>query len=281
MYALDFEYDGHYLSDFNCIICDFDFSGGAVVATAGSTVTFNRASRNYGKTWSLTGISYESCVETTFDICRDPDKYDQFLDRDDPRIFTQDEFRFMSKWLNRTDGFHRFRIISLEKDSESVWFNVSFNIEKIKVREQIVGLRLHLFSDRAFGLGDLETISLTISADAVTLNKSFKIDYRTDVIGECYPDMTITVRRAGNFILTNLTNGSTFTIKDCTLGETITVDHNTLMITSSTDRNLWDSFNFKYFKLTNTIYSGENLFKTSLPCTISISYEPIIKDAPN
>lgn len=281
MYALDFEYDGKRLSDYGCIICDFDFSGGAAVATAGSTVTFNRASRNYGKIWSLTGISYDSCIETTFDICKDPDLYDLDLNSEDPRVFTYNEFRSLAKWLNRTDGFHRFNVFSLEKDSEIVYFNASFNIEKIKVQEKIVGLRLSMFTDRPFGVGAERTFSQTISADAITLNKQYKIDYRSDVIGDIYPKVVITIRRSGNFVLTNVTNESTLTIKDCSIGEVITVDPDTLMISSSTDRNLWDNFNFKYFKLSNTIDNGDNYFTVSLPCTIEITYQPIIKDAPN
>jgi len=281
LYALDFEYDGRFLSDFDCIICDFDFSGGAVVATAGATVTFNRASRNYGKIWSMTGIAYDSCVETTFDICKDPDKYEMILDRDDPSVFTLEEFRFLSKWLNRTDGLHKFRAISLEPDSDNVWYNVSFNVEKIKIREQIVGLRLHLISDSPYGFGDPEVTSVTITSDAVTLNREFLIRYKSDDVGEIYPDVRIVVKSAGNFTLTNTTNGSTFTIKNCTLNEIITVDRSTLMLSSSTNRNLLDGFNFKYFKLSNTLDSGDNYFKTSLPCVITISYAPIIKDAPN
>ena len=39
MYAKDFEYDGQSLSDYNCIVCDFDGSSGAVFASAGSSIT--------------------------------------------------------------------------------------------------------------------------------------------------------------------------------------------------------------------------------------------------
>lgn len=44
MYALDFEYDGQYLSDYGFIICDFNSSSGADIVSAGSMITFNTVS---------------------------------------------------------------------------------------------------------------------------------------------------------------------------------------------------------------------------------------------
>ena len=49
MYASDFEYDGHYLSDFGFVVCDFDGASSYDVISAGSKITFNKVSRNRGK----------------------------------------------------------------------------------------------------------------------------------------------------------------------------------------------------------------------------------------
>ena len=76
MRAIDFNYDGKSLSSYNFIVCDFNFSEGANEVDAGSTLTFNKVSRNYGKTYSLSSTQYNECITTTFDICKNPDVYD-------------------------------------------------------------------------------------------------------------------------------------------------------------------------------------------------------------
>ena len=48
MYATDFEYDGQYLSDYKCIICNFDFSNGAVSASAGPGTVRTTAAQSAG-----------------------------------------------------------------------------------------------------------------------------------------------------------------------------------------------------------------------------------------
>ena len=46
MYATDFEYDGRWLSDYNCIVCNFDGSSGTEIINAGSSIVFNKITRN-------------------------------------------------------------------------------------------------------------------------------------------------------------------------------------------------------------------------------------------
>ena len=70
MYAIDFEYDGQYLSDYGFIVCNFDATSGINIADAGSKITFNKVSRNNGKSYSLTSAKYGECIQCTFDICK-------------------------------------------------------------------------------------------------------------------------------------------------------------------------------------------------------------------
>ena len=266
MYALDFQYDGKFLSNYNCIICDFDWSGGAAVAQVGASVTFNRASRNYGKIWSLTGIAYDECFETSFDICKDPKK-------DDSKYFTNFEFLNLVRWLHRTDGFHPFTFMAIDLDIPNAYYNASFNVEKILVQDRIVGIRLYMITDSPYGYGKQEDIQIS----SVGLKyKYYEVEDKSGIVGEICPNLTIKCNADGDLEIRNETNGTSFKIKDCTTGEIITVDSSTLMIQSSTGRNLWDDFNFKYLKLSNTLDTRKNKIYISLASDVTISYTPVV-----
>lgn len=271
MYALDFEYDGIYLSDFNCIICDFNFSNGATTADAGAKITFNTVPRNRGRKHSLVGTQFDTCIEATFDICKDPDI-------DDSKYFTNDEYRDLVRWLNRSDGFHTFRIFPIEEDVETCYYNASFNIEKIKIMERICGIRLTMTTDKPYGFGEEQISTITTTRTQTLVERNVK-DVSDD-IGDIYPSIKIVCNASGNITINNITNGSKFTIKNCTMGETITVDGDTLFIKSSRNRNVWDGFSYDYLKLTNTLKNRVNKIVVSLPSVVTISYRPIIKDAP-
>ena len=76
MYATDFKYGGKKLSDYNCIICDFDASSGASFISLGAKISFHTQSINKGKKYSLLDTTYDDCLQCTFDICKNPDLYD-------------------------------------------------------------------------------------------------------------------------------------------------------------------------------------------------------------
>ena len=105
MYATDFEYDSRWLSDYNCIVCDFEDSSGTKVASAGSSITFNKITRDYGRKNSLSGIQYDQCITATFDICKNP----EVTEKSD-LAFTSDECRDIMRWLNR-GAFYKFRVL--------------------------------------------------------------------------------------------------------------------------------------------------------------------------
>ena len=98
MHACDFEYDGLYLSDFGFVICNFNGGSGVETISVGSKISFNTTSKFGGKKHSLTGTTYDECIETSFDICKDPSIHD------DLRI-TDTEYRDLIRWLNRR-GFY-------------------------------------------------------------------------------------------------------------------------------------------------------------------------------
>lgn len=269
MYALDFEFDGRLLSDYNCMICSFDDISGVNTISAGSTITFNKTSRNFGKLYSLTGIQYDTCIEATFDICKDPDL-------DDTKYFTNDEYRDLMRWLNRGDGYCKFRLIG-EPNDDVCYYNANFNAEKIIIMDRLCGLRLTMDTNKPYGYGDDQIVVLSI--DNSSINKEFIVRDLSDDIGDIMPELRITCNENGDFDIRNLTTGDRVIVTDCTIGEVIIFDPDTLTLSSSRGRSLWDSFNYEFLKLTNTLENRENRIVVSLPSTVEIRYKPIIKDS--
>lgn len=269
MYAIDFEYDGQYLSDYGFIICHFDASRGANVADAGSRITFNKISRNNGKSYSLTSTKYSECVTCTFDICKDPDRYG-----DENREISNLEYRNLMRWLNRRE-FLKFQALNNEKTV--CYFNVSFNISKILIAERLYGLRLTLESDRPFGYGQEQSVSFTFT-DASEIKILRDI---SDEVGYTYPDMTIICNADGDLSIHNELEHCTMVIKNCSIGEIISIKGETQIISSSySSHDICNDFNYEFFRIGNTIDSRNNNISVSKPCHIVIKYIPIIKDTP-
>ena len=140
MFALDFEYDNQYLSDYNCIICDFDYSDGAKTADAGSKISFEKVSRNGGKIHTLVSAKYEECIQTSFAICKNPDLCNSYEDR----YISNDEYRDLIRWLNRRE-FLRFRLLS-DEYTETCYYNASFNVEPTHFARLLANLSVFLLS---------------------------------------------------------------------------------------------------------------------------------------
>lgn len=284
MKALDFEYDGQLLSDYGFIICNFDYGSGATEVSSGATITFSKKSHNGGKRFSKVGASYDECISASFDICKNPD-----INLPEGMEITKEEFADIGRWLNRRE-FLKFRIIENNKvdlDSQACFFNASFNISKITINETLYGIRLSMETDSPFGYGQerVHKWSLTDSETTVSL-----YDQSGD-IGFLYPEVIIKSGIDGDITLKNEMTGCTTVVKNCSVGETITLHGDTLVITTDkTTHKIYDDFNFNYFTIGNIFENTENkitilLSKTSstptTPTTITIKYNPIIKDVPS
>ena len=276
MNFIDFEYDGHYLSDYEFIVCDFDYSSGIAVVGAGSQITFDKVTRNRGKKYSLVNSTYDECITATFDICKNPEIYTT----DKEMVITNDEYRDLMRWLNRRD-FNPFRLIPDDCDSdverETCYYNASFNIEKIMYADELIGLRLTMESDKPFGYGQEVSATWTF-----TSANTFKIIAdQSDEIGYTYPDLVITVQSDGDLTIHNELLDRSMVIKNCTYGEVITISGYEQMIsTSISSHNVMNDFNFEFLRIGNTLEERNNKITSSLPCKMIISYKPIIKDAP-
>lgn len=269
MFATDFEYDGHYLSDFGFTICSFNGSSDTEMVSAGSRISFNTVSTHYGKRFGLAGTQYDECITATFDICKDTCQGDDF-------VITNDEYRDIMRWLNRRE-FLKFRILDDEDDDrDSCYYEASFNVDKIMSDQGLVGLELTLETNKPFGYGQEQYFSWTI-----TSGSSKNLYDMSDEIGYIYPSMVITVQEDGNLQITNDLEPCTMVIKNCSSGEVITIDGDTHIITSSLDSHkICDDFNFDYLRIGNTINSRNNKITCSLTCKLEIRFNPVIKDSP-
>lgn len=269
MKAVDFEYDGQFLSDYGFIICDFDGSTDVNVVEIGFKITFNKVPTFHGKRHVLVNTVYDDCISATFDICKNPEVYDDLE-------ITNDDFRDLTRWLNRRT-FLKLCIFDADEDYDSVYFNAGFNIEKIKIGEKICGLRLSMETDSPFAYGKeiVHKATLTSSSDSYLLSDT------SDDIGFIYPTVTINCKSSGTLTLSNSATSVNTVIKNCSNGETITINGDTLNVTTNkSNHKIYDDFNYEFFMIGNTINERRNRISASIPCELEIRYNPIIKDLP-
>ena len=269
----DFEYDGINLSDYGFIVCSFSSSGVETV-TAGSKISFTKVSHNRGLYYSLVNAEYTECLTTTFDICKA-----QCGSHATMKI-TNDEYRDLMRWLNRKQ-FCPFRLIPdvpAETDYiDTCYYNASFNVEKVKLNGDLIGLKLTLETDKPFGYG-LRVVKTLNFAQA---NTSCVVYDNTDEVGEFYPDVKITVKESGNLYLYNETLDNLTIINNCSVDEVIVLYGKEQIIESSlSEHNISNDFNYGFLKIGNTFKNRKNVITSSLSCDIVLSYSPIIKDTP-
>ena len=89
---IDFEYDGLKLSDMGYIICQFD-SNGLETVSNGAQITFNTVPVQNGALYVLASTQYDTCLEATFQICKNPCKHI------DDMSLNINEIRSLSSWL--------------------------------------------------------------------------------------------------------------------------------------------------------------------------------------
>lgn len=269
MYATDFEYDGKYLNDLGYIVCKFNDDGKMNTDSKGSEITFTKAAVDSGKRNRLNGTRYDECLTATFHICKDPDLFDEDL-----REITRDDFRVLSRWLNRRE-FCKFR--ALVPDEEYIpmpFFYASFNLTKVLIGDRIMGVELNMETNAPFGYAiDRWTTYHFAGGDT-----KIYVD-GSDEPGNTYPQMEITIEEAGTLILSNSMTGCEMVIENCTAGEKITLSGDTMIIeTSNEDHDIANDFNYDFFSVGNKFGDARNDITASIACTVSLGYEAIVKD---
>ena len=263
MYAIDFEYDGILASDYDLMICSFD-STGVETVDCGSAITFNTVPLLNGTRYALTSTLYENDTEYTFQICKS-----SCLAKLTP--FDTDEQRRIFRWLNRNDGFHKLKII--QEGYENIFFEGSFNVKTIQISGEVQGFELTFISNRPFALFEKERF--IINAD--TSNYTYCFEDISDNIGYIYPDIKIKCNSSGDLKIHNSVENRTTVIKNCSAGEVITCDEFLNISSSFSSHKLYDDFNFVFFRIANRFDEIKNTLTISIPCEITIEYNPIVK----
>lgn len=266
MRFIDFEYDQHRLSDFGFIVCNFEQSHGADIVSIGSEIVMNTVSSNLGKKNHFISSQYNNCIESEFDICKNPDEYDNLK-------ISEDEYISVVRWLNR-NKFMKFRIIDKCQEFNDCYYYTSFNISKINIGDVLYGLRLTMKTNRPFALRD-ETYNFNITEP----NQTIILIDGSDDEGCIYPHMRITMGSTdGDLKISNEVGDKTETmiIKNCTANEVITVDY-PIIYSSVLSHKIQKDFNWKFFGISNTNNDRVNKITVSLPCTIEMGYSPAVK----
>lgn len=269
MIAKDFCYDNQYLSDYGFIICKITSSNSGITVEEGQKLTFNKRQKSGGYTYAIASANYNACYTTTFEICKNPK-----IHRGKEMIITSDEFRDIMRWLNRRK-FLQFYSIT-DDESETQYFNASFNVKKIIIRDKLIGISLEMLTDSPVGFGQQQTFNFNVSDTSTT----FLLSDVSDELGYIYPDVEIEISRNGNLQIDNLTYGETTIIKNCVMNEKIRIYGAGMIIETDNDghkQTLTRDFNFVFPKIQNDIKNRQNKFKFSLPCKVRMKYTPIIR----
>lgn len=261
MKAFDFEYDNLRLSDFGFQICKFD-SDDVETILNGSEITFNTVPTLNGMKHELINAQYDDCITFTLQICKNI--------CDGSSIYVSiEESRNIMRWLNRK-GFHKFKLI--DNDFVNIYFESSFKVSKIEIGGKIVGFELEATTNRPFAIREPIVTTIKNSSD----NGINVIYNESDEEGCIYPDMEITIEKDGDFTMKNSFNNRVMRIANCKKGEVIKVSYP--MISSSLDSHkVQNDFNWAFFRLENTFRDKKNKITLSLPCSVKITYSPIVK----
>ena len=257
----DFEYDNYCLSELGYITCIFG-SEGLQTTNSGANITFNTVSMLNGAKHELTSTIYDGCLEATFQICKNN------CDSGDFEISVE-ELRMLSRWLNRK-GFHKFKILSDEYTD--IYFEASFNISKIEMNGKIYGLELEMKTNRPFALQEPRVVfinNLVADGEHIVVDSS-------DEEGYIYPDVEITINESGSLSIYNEIEDRVTFIANCVAGEIIKMNY-PIIESSIPNHKIQNDFNWNFLRIANTFKENANRLTVSLPCTIKLTYSPIVK----
>ena len=283
MSVTDLEYNGQRLSDLGCMLCDFSGNSGIETVSIGSSITLNTLNRPSLKKFTLMSAKYEQPFSQVFQICKNPCK---FMNREP--IFSDIEISKLMRWLNKKT-YHKFKMLYDDGKCSNMYYIGTFNdVKVVKLNEDIIGLEITFTANAPFGYYE----PLSFEMDFSDAGTDFTIYDISDEIGYIYPNkLQITVLQDGDLKIKNSQETDTVIIKNCTTGEVITMDGENKVITSSIEHSgLYNDFNYNFIKIINKCGDNddyfavdseedevENIFTTTLPCKIELTYSPICK----
>jgi phage-related protein len=233
-YASSFIYDGTPSDNFGLLISEIE--GSAVDSTMGSSSMdilnqkiYRRSSPyQYGMTPSE-NLSFEISANT--------------LTGDE---IDAEDFQIIQAWLFSPRTYRKLLI--MQPDMESVYFNCIFNNPKImRVGNKIVGFTATVTCDAPYAFNFPKTTTYTYSVPIVDSSVVF-YNSSDDKGAYLYPSTVITMNSTGGSVtVTNSSDASrVFTITGLSGGEVITIDSSTQILSSSLGLMRMGNFN-KHF----------------------------------
>lgn len=265
---IDFEYAKRRLSEFGCTMCRVNTNSGDYEIEIGCDITFTTIKNNHSSIHSATSTSYDNVYTATFDII----KYN--CDTDENIYMSSLEVRNIMKWLNRRD-YHRLKFINEIADESNVHHDGSFNVKQLMIGDHILGLSLTFTSNAPYGFGDL------VERKCMMLNSNDQVSVYgdSDEYGIIYPKIEIKCFSDGTMQIKNQTTETLLIIDRCSANEVITIDgeHRVIFSNDSSHTTLPNDFNYEYLDILVDEYDNENVYSSTLPCELTISYLPIRK----
>ena len=262
MQGFDFVYDDISLSSLGYTVCNFGTDSSIDTVTTDSQRSFQHTSMLYGKYLPLIATTYEDRLEITFTVCRMP-KFNN------PDLSVED-VRFMKRWLNRPT-YHKFKIV--HEGFSGIYFEGTFNVQEMRFAGYVNGLELTFISNRPFALHEPMIYRASLESSTSYLD----IFDLSDEIGSIYPEIQVTCKASGNLSIINSFDERRTTIANCSNGEVITFTPNLVIQTNDPEHAIYDDFNWNFLRISNTLYEKKNRLTASLPCSIYVTYSPIVK----
>lgn len=257
----DFIFRGETLSSHGYMICEFDNRSSASTVTTDSQKEFASIPMFNGKYHPILYHTYGSSLIMEMDICK--------LEDSDSQLITPEESALIKRWLNSSNS-HELRLC--DENYSNYFWNGTFNVEEVHYALGCIGFHLTFTSTAPFGYKDKVELS-----GSVVKNGTIIIDDISDEEGYIYPDITITLKSSGDLRITNDFDRRETVVRRCVSGETLTFTHLLQILSSNGSHELGDDFNYKFIRINNKYDKTVNRLTFSLPCTYSISYNPIAK----
>lgn len=257
---VNFLYDTEWASDYQLKVCSFESKSGINITEMGSKFSDEHIKITGTDEFKIINNDYSSPLSFVFQTC----KFDNDCTL---AAITPEEYSKINRWVNRKES-HRFKID--KTNYQDIYFLGRFNINAIKINDDIYGIEFTFISDYPYGF--LDEITQTYSG------KNFMIYNHSDEIGFLYPKITINCKESGDLRIENSMDNEIFELLNCQKNEIINIDSKYAIINSSkTGIPLYNRFNFNYIKLSNTYLERKNIFTSSLNIDMTISYSPIKK----
>lgn len=262
----NFMFDGEQLVNYGYIVAydeivDEDY--------AVSSMGFTTVKSERSDVFHRVATQYEDTYQKDVFIMKNPCK-------DGDLSLSNKDISKMAKWLCRKE-YKWFRWMG-ETGKNEVWHEVQITMDKKEYGDSVIGLVLHIKSNRPYGLSKQLEHHITPNDNKAT------IDISSDEEGYIYPNMTIKIpsnaKGKPTIAIYNSFEERTTQIANCIPNETITISggDNLQIKSTNTNHDMSKDFNYNFFRLCNRYgKSSNNIYIANARVDIWIRWRGIRK----